>query len=86
MNTSLSVLARAVARAQLVEQSLPTPEIRVSNPIIGKFIYQVIYQQFNKTDKEKKRPGMAQVSLADLTSPLNPLQTNRLIGNKSKVN
>ena len=40
-----------VAVPQLVEWSLPTPEVRSSNPVIGK-----IY--IEKTKKEK-RPGMA---------------------------
>ena len=41
-----------VVVAQLVKQSLPTPEIRVSNPVIGKFIY---YQLFKSSCFEKKK-------------------------------
>ena len=49
--------------AQLVEQSLPIPEVRSSNPVIGKnYLYRpfVSYQLcIEKTEIKKKRPGMA---------------------------
>ena len=54
-------LARAVVVAQLVERSLPTPEIRGSNPNIGK-IYLPIVIKLKKTKIKKKRPGMAHLS------------------------
>ena len=31
-----AILVKAVVVAQLVERSLPTPELRGSNPVIGK--------------------------------------------------
>ena len=43
--------------AQLVERLLPKPEIRGSNPVIGK-IY-LDYQLYKKTKIRKKRPGLA---------------------------
>ena len=45
----------AVVVAQLVEQSLPIPEVRDSNPVIGKKIIMNIYYQLFW----KKRSGMA---------------------------
>ena len=49
--------------AQLVERSLPIPEVRGSNPVIGKILYlywTFVYCQlcFEKTKKKKKRPGV----------------------------
>ena len=50
--------------AQLVEQSLPIPEVRGSNPVIGK-IYLYIEHLFTvncvlkRRKIKKKRPGMA---------------------------
>ena len=54
----------AVVVAQLVERLLPIPEVRGSNPVIGKnlFIYWTfVYCQLSieKTKIKKKRPGMA---------------------------
>ena len=49
----------AVVVAQLVEQSLPTPEGRGSNPVIGKNLMLDVYvQQFLKTKIKKKEPGI----------------------------
>ena len=47
--------------AQLVEQSLPKPEIRGSNPVIGKFylLSTVLKTSTEKTKIKRKRPGMA---------------------------
>ena len=50
--------------AQLVERSLPIPEVRGSNPIIDKKLYlywTFVYCQLciEKTKIKKKRPGMA---------------------------
>ena len=48
--------------AQLVERSLPTPEVRGSNPVIGKLlsdIYLFTDNYIEKTKIKKKRPGMA---------------------------
>ena len=49
---------RSVDVAQLVDRLLPTPEIRTSNPVIGK-----IYRTINstKTKIKKKRPVMTQI-------------------------
>ena len=45
--------------AQLVEQSIPIPEIRGSNPVIGKKTLLNIYcQLYWKDEVKKKRPGM----------------------------
>ena len=52
----------AVVEAQLAEWSLPTPEIRGSNPNISNEIFRT-YLSVNcypeKTELKKKRPGMA---------------------------
>ena len=50
-------LAGAVVVAQLVERSLPTPEIRGSNPDIGnisnvKFIFQLLSRKDENKEKE----------------------------------
>ena len=47
----------AVVVAQLVERSLPTPEVRGSNPDIGKVLSTNC--TLEKTKIKKKRPGMA---------------------------
>ena len=55
-------LTGAVVVAQLVERSLPTSEIRGSNPDNGKIFYIRISTNCNKIEKTKikgKRPGMA---------------------------
>ena len=45
--------------AQLAERSLPTPEVRGSNPVIGKN-YNVPCQLYGKDEnKEKKTPGIS---------------------------
>ena len=44
---------------QLVERSLPTPEIRGSNPDISNFFISCIKTIGN--EKTKKKPGMAQL-------------------------
>ena len=54
----------AVVVAQLVEQSLPIPEVRGSNPVIGKKLFicwTFVYCQLcsEKTKIKEKRPGMA---------------------------
>ena len=47
--------------AQLVEQSILTPEVRGSNPIIGKIYiaHLLTLNCIEKTKVKKKRPGMA---------------------------
>ena len=46
--------------AELVEQSLPFPEVRGSNPVIGKNLYGTFTVNYiEKTKIKKKRPGMA---------------------------
>ena len=54
----------AVVVAQLVEWSLPTPEVRSSKPVIGKLLYRIFnclptVNFIEKTKIKKKRPGMA---------------------------
>ena len=45
--------------AQLVEQSLLIPEVRGSNPVIGKNLYRTFTVNcIEKTKIKKKRPGM----------------------------
>ena len=54
--------ALAVVVAQLVERLLPIPEVRGSNPVIGKDLnLTFVYCQLciEKTKIKKKRPGMA---------------------------
>ena len=46
----------AVVVAQLVERSLPTPEVRSSNPVI--YIRQYLMSTVVKKEKKKNRPGM----------------------------
>ena len=42
--------------AQLAERSLPTPEVRSSNPVIGKLLYRTfVYCQLNRNDKNKEK-------------------------------
>ena len=46
--------------AQLVEQLLPIPEVRISNPVIGKNMYWIFtVHGIEKTKIKKKRPKMA---------------------------
>ena len=47
----------AVVVAQLVERSLPTPEVHSSNPINGKLLFTV--NCFEKTKIKKKRQVMS---------------------------
>ena len=47
----------AMVVAQMVERSLPTPEIRVANQDIGKILSTNCTKE--KTKIKKKRPGMA---------------------------
>ena len=51
----------AVVVAQLVEWSLPIPEVRGSNPVIGKTFYIEHLFTVNcvKDENKEKRPGMA---------------------------
>ena len=46
---------RAVVVAQLAEQSLPTPEIRGSNPDIGKISNVFICQLLSRKDENKEK-------------------------------
>ena len=49
-----------VVVAQLVEWLLPIPEVRFSNPVIGKIYWIFVYcQLYWKDENKKKRPGMA---------------------------
>ena len=55
--------SRTVVVAQLVERSLPTPEIHSSNPVIGEILW--IYSLstvLNRQTERIKRPGMAHFS------------------------
>ena len=47
-----------VAVAQLLERSLPTPEVHGSNPVIGEVLLSIV-NCIEKTKIKKKRPGMA---------------------------
>ena len=50
--------------AQLVEQSLPIPEVRGSNPVIGNILYGTFTVNYiEKTKIKIKRPGMDQFFL-----------------------
>ena len=52
---------RAVVVAQMVERSIPTPEVHGSNPVVGKLYITYTYTVncIEKTKIMKKRPGMA---------------------------
>ena len=61
--------------AQLVERLLPTPEVRGSNPVIGKLLYWIFnylptVNCIERTKIKKKRPGM--VHLKNMSLSLNP--------------
>ena len=56
----------AVVVAQLVERSIPTPEIRSWNPDIDKILSTNCINE--KTNKKKKRPGMAHLKKASTLS------------------
>ena len=51
----------AVVVAQLVEQSLPTPEVCSSNPVIGEFLNRTLFSVnfIVQTKIKKKRPVLA---------------------------
>ena len=50
--------SEAVVVAQLAEWSLPRPEVRSSNPVVGEFLYRTfIFTCIEKTKIEKKRRG-----------------------------
>ena len=62
-------IRRAVVVAQLVERSLPTPEVRGSNPVIGKKFYWTFYcQLYWEDEKKKKRPGLALFKITHIMS------------------
>ena len=48
---------RAVVVAQLVEWSLPIPEICSSNPVIGNIIYNLLKYCNEKTKNKEKEAG-----------------------------
>ena len=56
-----NVVNREMVVAQLVEQSLLIPEVRGSNPVIGKIYNEHLFTVncIEKTKRKKKRPGMA---------------------------
>ena len=56
-----TVCALAVVVAQLVERSLPTPEIRGSKPVIGKFYIIYMLSTGLKRQKKKKRSIKKQI-------------------------
>ena len=61
-----------VVVAQLVERLLPIPEVRSSNPVIGKNLLNIcllstVYWKDEK--KKKKRPGMAHLKKILLSYP-----------------
>ena len=51
-----NILFRAVVVAQLVEQSLPMSEVRGSNPVIGKLLYQRIICLLSTALKRRWQP------------------------------
>ena len=52
---------RAVIVAQLVERLLPIPEVRGSNPVIGKNLYWTSYcQLYWKDENKEKEAGKSQ--------------------------
>ena len=55
-----NVIRRAVVVAQLVERLLPIPEVRGSNPVIGKINTEHMFTVncTKKTKIKKKRPRM----------------------------
>ena len=62
VSEELDIFWGVVVVAQLVERSLLTPEVRSSNPVIGKLlsdIYLITVNWIEKTKMKKKRPGMA---------------------------
>ena len=65
-------LSWGVVVAQLVEQSLPTPKIRGSNPVIGKIVSTKYSPNciIEKTKIEKKRIGMAHLFYMNLSFPI----------------
>ena len=57
--------------AQLVERLLPIPEVRGSNPVIGKNLYRTFTVNcIEKTKINKKRPGMAHFKKKKFNIPL----------------
>ena len=59
-----NITSRAVVVAQLVEWSLPTPEVSDLNPVMGKLLYQTLnclptVNCIETTKINKKRPRMA---------------------------
>ena len=60
--------------AQLVERSLPNPEVRGSIPVIGnKIILNIVYcQLFEKTKIKKKMPGTAHLKKQNTQSRSKP--------------
>ena len=58
----------AVVVAQLVDRSLAIPEVRGSNPVIGKIYIEHLFTVncIAKTKIKKKRPGMAHFFIKQL--------------------
>ena len=48
---------REVVVAQLVERSLPIPEVRNLNAVIGKFLLNIVSCQLYWKDKKKRKRG-----------------------------
>ena len=60
LNWNIFLPTWAVVVAQLVERSLPMPEVCGSNPVTGKYLYWTFTVNcIEKTKIKKKRPGMA---------------------------
>ena len=53
LKTFLFLLIRAVVVAQLVEQSIPTPEVRGFNLVIGKLYITYVSSVLKRRNKEK---------------------------------
>ena len=69
--------------AQLVEQFLPSPEVRGSNQVIGEiYIEHCLLSTVLERRKNKKRPGMAKYHLTEFDHRVRsfcPLLVHRII-------
>ena len=72
--------------AQLVEQSLLIPEVRGSNPVIGKNLYRTFTVNcIEKTKIKKKRPGMTHFKKKEIKKSLTFVSYLNLVSDR-KIN
>ena len=64
----LKGIIREVVEAQLVERSLPTHEIRGSNPVLGKLYIPIYCQLHWKDENKEKEAGNGQFFKKDVES------------------